>query len=802
MISLMTVFISPLFAQDDAIQCYRKDEGGLIRSHNVDFQTLHLYLGFAPEDGLVQGRAFYTFTPIQPQVDSVFLDGPGIRVENILLDEQATRFKMDSAGITVFFNPPLARNTEHTLHIFYEANPRRGIYFNGWNVKNTDDPNDPTVIRKQIWTQGQGIDNRHWIPSYDGLNDKVITHLHITFDSTYQAISNGQLLSKEKTTDGQYIWHYGMAHPHPMYLIMLAVGKYDALSYQSKNGITTKQYYYPGTKAYAENTYRYTAELMDWMEKETGWKYPWDTYANVPVQEFLYGAMENTTATIFSDFFYQLPATNPDKQYIEINAHELTHQWFGDYITAWSGSSHWLQESFATYYAKRFAQHIYGDDYYHLKRNDELYTAINADNNGDIPVANSSAGSPLVYQKGSFVIDMLRYVVGDEAFNIAIHDFLQSHPYTNVSSQDLEMQFMKSLGMNMHWFFDQWLYRDGYPVYGVQWKSAANGTEVQVKQIQVQTSTTKLFSMPIHIQVHYLDGSFEDRLVQIDAQEQTIVIPNQENKQVAFVLFDPNHMVLSLVDFAKPYSELRLQAFNAPNMLDRYNAVLAMRDTPVETKRDDLNKLFARETFHVIRSEIVAQLIQDEDKATIAMIKSAIYDADPLVRRSALLNLTTISNKLDKDLLTLLKDENYTNIELALRKLYTLEPKQAEKYLQLTNGMTGATNNIRIARLEIMCKEHDNAVIDQLIALASEQYEFRTRVAAFTSIGELNYCDERVIAVLFDALIKPNHRLSSPARGVLLNFKKDPKYDAMIKAYYESRLWSDWEKRRIGTVKD
>lgn len=789
-------------AQDDVNQCYRKDAGGLIREHNVDFRTLDLYVAFKPEDGLVEGRAFYTFAPIQPQVDSVFLDGPGIRVDNIELDANNTRFKIDSAGITVFFDPPLQRNAEHTLQIFYAANPKRGIYFNGWNVAQTDNPNDPTIKRKQIWTQGQGIDNRHWIPSYDGLNDKVITNLHITFDSSYQVISNGRLMTKEVSKNGTYTWHYSMSHPHAMYLIMLAIGKYGHLDYKSKNGITTTQYYYPGTETYAENTYRYTAELMDWMASSTGVKYPWETYANVPVQEFLYGAMENTTATIFSDFFYQLPASNPDKQYIEINAHELTHQWFGDYITAWSGSSHWLQESFATYYAKHFAQHIYGDDYYNWKRREEMLTAIQADISNDINVANSSAGSPLVYQKGSFVIDMLRYVVGDESFNIAITDFLQSHPYTNVSSQDFEMQFMKSLGMNMHWFFDEWIYRDGFPVYAVKWNALQTRTDVTVQQAQAQTATSKLFTMPIHIQVHYLDGSYDEQRITIADSSTVISFANPDKKPVAFVLFNPNTMVLSTLDFPKPYGELKLQAFNAPNMLDRYDAVVAMRDSPIDVKRADLITLFNREQFHAIKSEIVAQLSGDADKSSIQLLKSAVYDKDPLVRRSVLVNMKELPGKMEKDIASLLHDDNYVNIEIALRRLYEFDPKHIETYLQETNGVYGATNNVRIAWLEIMCREHDNAVISQLIAMSSSQYEFRTRVAAMNTIAGLTYCNEQLVSHLFDALISPNHRLSNPARTILLNYKKNPDYAAMIKSYYEGHMWSDWENRRIGTVKD
>lgn len=791
-----------LYAQSPAFNCYLQDQNGRIREHNVDFISLDLDVHFEPKDGLVSGIARYAFAALEPVVDSVFLDGPGIRVQEITLDNKETKFKMDSAGITVFFNPPLVREAVHNMAIIYDANPKKGLYFNGWNIDRTDDPNDPTIIRKQIWTQGQGVDNRFWIPSYDGVNDKLLTVLHITFDSTYTVVSNGNLKNVVNNNDGTKTWRYAMPHQHALYLVMLAVGKYETMEFTSKNGITTRQYYYPGTKAYAENTYRYTAELMDWMQDATGLKYPWSTYANVPVQEFLYGAMENTTATIFSDFFYQLPASNPDKLYIEINAHELTHQWFGDYITAWSGSSHWLQESFATYYSKHFTQHIYGDDYYNWKRREEMNTALDADSRDNIPVAHADAGSQRVYQKGSFVIDMLRYVVGDQAFDIAIQEFLERYPYANVQTSDFEMQFMRSLGMNLDWFFDEWINRGGFPVYEITYNAETDFTNVHVMQTQAQSETVHLFTMPVHIQVHYTDGSFDDQLVTISAQSHDIRFDNKEHKTVAFVLFDPNRNILSKVNFERSFEALRFQAFNAPNMIDRYEAILAMAAFPIETKRNTLIDLFKKEKFFAIKTEIVKQLSNDTEKATQNLLKEAIYDTDPLVRRAVVTNWNKDFEKLKKDVETMLRDDNYTNIEIALRKLCEYYPKQTSEYLQKTAGQYGATNNIRIAWLELQNRENGNATMTELVKFCSPQYEFRTRVAAFNAISSLNYCSPELVANLFNALVNTNHRLSSPARGILMNYKKNPEWAAMIKAYYESQLWSEWEESRIGKVKE
>ncbi len=376
-----------------------------------------------------------------------------------------------------------------------------------------------------------------------------------------------------------------MPNPHPLYLVMLAVGIYDHIDYTSKNGITTTQYYYPGTKNIAEQTYKYSAELMDFLEMEAGLKYPWTTYANVPVQEFLYGAMENTTATIFSDYFYQDERTFPDKNYVDINAHELAHQWFGDYVTAWSGSSHWLQESFATYYAKKFRQSIEGEDAYHWKRRDEMNTALEAEYKNNYPVAHSESGSPRVYQKGSFALDMVRYVVGDEQFKLVIKDYLERYPYQNVETRDFEMQFMRSLGINLNWFFDQWIYRNGVPEYSINYSTSDNNIAITIKQTQIQNETVHLFKMPVHIQVHFVDGSFNDQLVWIENETTVVSFQKKLNMEVAFVLFDPNTMIYAKVNFQKSYEELKYQAFNAPNMMDRFDAIAMMRSTEISKKK-------------------------------------------------------------------------------------------------------------------------------------------------------------------------------------------------------------------------
>ncbi|MGB4832559.1 MAG: hypothetical protein WBP31_14555, partial [Chitinophagales bacterium] len=382
------------------------------------------------------------------------------------------------------------------------------------------------------------------------------------------------------------------------------------------------------------------------------------------------------------------------------------------------------------------------------------------------------------------------------------HDFLARYPYDNVESNDFEMQFMRSLGINVEWFFDEWIYRGGFPVYSVQYQKQTDFTQITIQQQQIQNGTIHLFKMPVHVQVHYLDGSFTDDVIWVENSSTEVNIPNADKKEVAFVLFDPNSMIYAKVNFPKAYTELKYQAFNAPNMMDRYDAIVMMRELGLELKREDLIAIYNKENFFGIKSEIISQLANDDNKSSLALLKTALTDTNPLVRRAVISNIQTLHKSLEKSATTLLVDNNYTNIEIALTRLSTLNPDKTKKYLEVTANEKGATNNIRITWLEIANRTNNNQYINELVNYSSSGYEFRTRNAAIGALVNLNYCDQAAVANLYNALISSNHRLSTPARNALTKLKATPEYNKLIKDYYNSKIWSDWEQRKIGTIKD
>jgi aminopeptidase N len=796
---LAIAFLFPFLgsnAQDSSI-CYLRDETGRVREHNVDFTKMALDVKFDVNTGTVFGNVKYTFKPIQFVVDTVYLNAPDIKVKQVLFEGKETPFTKDSAGLTIKFLQPVDWNKEYKLEINYEATPRKGLYFIGWNVNAKNTENDNYFTRKQIWTQGQGIDNRHWIPCYDDVNDKLITETFITFDSSYTVISNGTLKEKKKNANGTSTWHYAMNKPMVPYLIMLAIDKFAYKDYKSKNGMVSRQYYYADKPQTVAPTYAYSAEMMDWLVNETGVAYPWLTYCNVPVQDFMYGAMENTTATVYGDFYLNDSRCSLERGYTGTNAHELTHQWFGDYITEYSAQHHWLHESFATYYSKQFLHSVWGEDYYQWAKRGEAYQAINADRADRYPVAHSRGGSARHYPKGSFVIDMLRYVVGDSVYKRCVTNYLKKHAYSNVSNHDFMFAFMETAGVNLDWFFDQWVYRAGIPNYEVSYERQADRVAFFISQVQKTDELTGLFKMPIVFEVHFKDGSASIKKEWLSRAFDTVYISAPAGKQIDYTLFDPAGNVLKTVDFKKSYEELTAQAEKAKNMIDRHDALTALRDFEVDRKRDLLVKLYSKETFTQNKGEIIMQLSKDRNEASIEVLKRALGDKDFLVRRAVVDNVDEIPESLLPVVEKLLTDSSYVTIETTLRKLYKLYPANRQKYFETTKGVRGLNDNVLTTWLELNSKEagdSNTTFQKQLVKYTSNQYEFRTRVRAMESLERLSYCDEELIKNLFDACLNPNGRLANPASRVLKSLVKKEANMQMAKGIHSLNAWKDWQK--------
>ena len=388
---------------------------------------------------------------ILKKTDSIYLDAVNMKVQNVALNEESVKYRNDGKKLIIYNS--FEASTSYTLNFLFFASPKKAMYFIDWN--NADG-------NKQIWTQGQGKYTSNWLPSIDDMNDKIEFDLTYVAPKEYQVISNGKMVSK--TENSTYnLWEFDMQNPMSSYLVALVIGKYDKKVEYSKSGIPLEMYYYPEDSLKFEPTYRYTKQMFDFLEDEIGVPYPWQNYKQVPVKDFLYAGMENTSTTIFADSYMIDSIAFVDKNYVNVNAHELAHQWFGDLVTETSGTHHWLQEGFATYYALLAERDVFGDDYYYWRLYEYAQELLEQNKaNQSTSLLDPKSSSTTFYKKGAWVLHVLREKVGDKAFKIAIKNYLEKHQFKNVETNDFISEVEKTSGLDLEVFVKDWLKSDEF----------------------------------------------------------------------------------------------------------------------------------------------------------------------------------------------------------------------------------------------------------------------------------------------------------------------------------------------------
>lgn len=417
----------------------------------VDFKHCKADFGFKPEEKEVIGKVNYTFDILKP-IDSIFLDAKNVKLGEVSLNGKSITLFNDGQKLWIKNKFKTSRN--NILSFEYKVSPKKALYFL-----------NKTPEEVQIWTQGQGKYTSNWLPSIDDMNDKIEFDLSIAFTKGYHVMANGKLKNLTHLGDSEYyVWSYDMEKPMSSYLVALTIGKYSKKAETSKSGIPLALYYYPEDSLKVEPTYRYTKRIFDFLEEEIGVSYPWQNYKQVPVKDFLYSGMENTSLTVFSDDFMIDEASFVDKNYVTINAHELAHQWFGDLVTETKGTHHWLQEGFATYYALLAEREVFDDDYYYWKLYESAQQLLMQDKAGQgTALLNPKSSSLTFYQRGAWVLHMLKEKIGEKHFKKAVKNYLKKYQFKNVETNDFITEVEKVSGSNLNAFVNTWLIEKEFP---------------------------------------------------------------------------------------------------------------------------------------------------------------------------------------------------------------------------------------------------------------------------------------------------------------------------------------------------
>jgi aminopeptidase N len=447
----------------------------------VDFKSVTAQLKLNPVEKLVSGSVDFQFEIVK-SVDTIKIDAKNMEFTKVKINQKEVAFVNTGKELQIISH---FEKGENQLTFEYSVKPKQALYF--VDIENAD---------VQIWTQGQGKYTSNWFPSFDDVNEKLIFNLGITYDKNYQVVSNGVL--KDKTqNNNQFHWQYEMEKPMSSYLLMLAIGKFDKKEFKSKSKIPLEYYLEPKDTDRFEPTYRYSKRIFDFLEKEIGVKYPWKINRQIPVRDFLYAGMENTTVTLFATRYVVDSVGFEDRNYTNVDAHELAHHWFGDLITAESSTHHWLQEGFATYYALLAEKEIYGEDYFYSKLYDTAQQIKFASRTDAIPVLNAKASSLTFYEKGAWALFVLHESIGDKAFKKAIKSYLKKYAYQSVNTQNFFDEIKKISDFDLDKFQKTWLETTAFDT------QTANALLSKNKAIQLRLEIDRLKKTPLAEKLDY-----------------------------------------------------------------------------------------------------------------------------------------------------------------------------------------------------------------------------------------------------------------------------------------------------------
>lgn len=757
----------------------------------IDFKKLHLKVELNTKNKQVEGEVNLIFDYKLPQ-DSIFLNGINMSFAEVLLNDENVEYRSTKKGLWV----PLKNATlqqVNTIIVHYACNPRKGIYFIGWDSKSE-------TAKKQIWTQGQGIDHRHWIPHRDDQTDKLITEIELSFDSKYQVLSNGILIDKQSSRK-KTLWHYKMDHKHSSYLIMLAIGKYEVEKTKSKSGVVLKQYYYPERKDDYQRFYYGNEKIFDFLEEEIGVPYPWETYSQVPVQDFRHGGMENTTATIFGDFFLVDSLAFNDRNYSYVNAHELAHQWFGNMITSKNSKHHWLHEGFATYYQWRSEENLYGQDYFDWFRYKEAQLVFSANLSDDFPLGHAKAGSYRFYQKGAWVLYMLHHNLGDDDYKKVIKHYLKTNAYGIVNTDSLNSSIKEIVGVDASPFFDRWVFNNGEPEVKVKGWTAHDSLFFHITPSGDGNENFAEFSLPV--QVFFTDGSTVESFVKIGDSPHTSSMLFKKEKKISHWIVNPDMKILASVTEEKAFEYSLNQFKKCSRLLDKYFALQAMREIEASAKKELLTSILQdSQEYYSLRAEALAQLLaMATKKESYAYIQTALSSADIQLQKACLKTFPEADTRL-KDLARgMVHGASYELRKNALQLSVDMSRVSKNKWIEkedfsIQPGIPGRNVEVDALLFKVVLFK-DREALAQLKSRTSSDYDFMTRMNAIHNLRMMKYLDEDLLDNYFSALFDYNWKLVKSSREALLEHFKNEPDKKMILKYIDSQQskWSDFQKR-------
>jgi aminopeptidase N len=587
------------------------------------------------------GTCIIRLLPIRNGLERLTLDAVNLQIKSVQVDEVAQRFDYNGEQIEIILSQPTQVGKRLLIAITYTVEkPQRGIYF---IQPDKHYPYKPI----QVWTQGEDEDSRFWFPCFDYPGQLSTSEIRVRVPKPLVAISNGELIDTEE--DGEFkIYNWSQQQVHPTYLMTLAVGDFAEIG-DEWQGKPVTYYVEKGREADARRSMGKTPQMLEFLSEKYGYPYPFPKYAQVCVDDFIFGGMENTSTTLLTDRCLLDERASLDNRNTEsLVVHELAHQWFGDLLVIKHWSHAWIKEGMASYSEVMWTEHEYGVQeaaYYRLQ---EARSYISEDSSRyRRPMVTHVYREAIelydrhIYEKGSCVYHMIRAELGEDLFWQAIQTFVRDNAHKTVETIDLLRAIEKATGRNLAFLFDQYVYRGGYPDFKVaySWDGDANLAKVTVTQTQAKVGNNSrhdLFDLKIPIGFGNTQPEAAAKLttftVRVNECEQSFYFPLPEKPQ--FVSFDVGNHFLKTVALEYPVPELKAQLEFDPDPISRIYAASALAKKGGLEATKALATALVKDAFWGVRVEVAKQLAEIKLDQALDGLLPGLQDQNAFVRRA------------------------------------------------------------------------------------------------------------------------------------------------------------------------
>ena len=667
-------------------------------------------------EGRISGSVSHTFTPFSSACQRISFDSDRTTIHGVTLKGQALDFQLNGQTLWIDLDKSYSWEDTITVKINYTSYPTMGFYF----VRP-----DSSYPEKQLqgWTQGEDTDNHFWVPMHDYPNDKMTWECKLTVDKPLSAISNGELVSVNEQGD-QRIFHWRENVPNVSYLLSVAVGDYKKIE-DEWDGIPVNYWVYQHhDRDDALRSFGKTPAMMEFFSDITGVRYPFEKYDQTILEDFMWGGMENVTNTHQTDRTMHPENVRPIHSSDGLVAHELAHQWYGDYLTTRNWANVWLNEGFATYLDLLWTEHETGPELAEYERLGNLSATVWADRSYRRPTVQPYYYNSIelfdsnIYAKGSIILNMIRRILDDDAFFRGLQYYTRTNAANNVETTDLKKAFEVTTGKNLDWFFDQWVYKPGIPEITASYRYNRRSKLVSLTLKQTQdVESTSLFKLPMTVVID--DGNIHRHEIFFDKEEDTFTFPAE--MEPLMVVVDEGQQIPKRLTFEKKTDKLLYQLQNAPAPNDRIWALRELSDTRSTKKiHTALVNALENEPKWYVRRQVVNTYGSLEPRNGETELMAAYAGQDDRIKRAIISALREYDTDSVKSFLEdkMDNEENDYLVSAAFSALIKLDLEKAKEKFDWAMEQESHSETIRSTALSILTEEKTDSNLAKLKELA------------------------------------------------------------------------------------